>query len=340
VGYRVRSLTIVLSALTIASFPQAFGQTSTNSPSSSQARSWTPTKTPHGDPDLQGIWTSTTTTPLERPAQFGNRLFLTDEELAESEKRLARQLAADNLSTTPGAVVTTGPPSHWTERAGRASRQTSLVVVPEDGRVPVTAAAEAKRDYNLAHDTEDFQYMSPWDRCITRGMPGGMFPGLYGNVYEILQAAGVVAIVSEMIHDTRIIPLDGRPFSNIRSWNGESRGHWENNTLVVETKNFNGKGWISTNLAGGRIKGIAQSDAARVIERFTRTAADMIQYEITIEDPNVYTQPWKVTFPFTKEPGDQIFEYACHEGNYAMTHMLSGARAQEKAAAEAAKDRP
>jgi hypothetical protein len=168
-------------------------------------------------------------------------------------------------------------------------------------------------------------------------MPGGMLPGGYGNVYEIVQAPGYVAIVSEMIHDARIIPLDGRPFSNTRSWNGESRGHWENNTLVVETKNFNGKGWIATNVASGRIKGIAQSEAARVIERLTRTAADTIQYEITIEDPNVYTKPWKVSFPFTKDASSQIFEYACHEGNYAMSNILSGARAEEKAAAEAAK---
>ena len=329
-NYRVRLPAIVLAALICAAFGPVLAQTPT----------WTPTKTSSGDPDLQGIWTSTTTTPFERPAQFGNRLFLTDEEYAESERRLARQLAADGQETrTAGAVVTTGPPNHWTERPSRASRQTSLVVVPEDGRVPVTAEAESKRDYNAAHDTEGFEYMSPWDRCITRGMPGGMFPGLYGNVYEIVQAPGVVAIISEMIHDTRIIPLDGRPFSNTRSWNGESRGHWENNTLVVETKNFNGKGWIATNLAGGRIKGIAQSDAARIIERITRTAADTIQYEITIEDPKVYTQPWKVAFPMTKEPGEQMFEYACHEGNYAMSHMLSGARAQEKAEAEAAKGR-
>jgi hypothetical protein len=296
---------------------------------------WTPAKTAFGDPDLQGVWTSTTTTPLERPAQFGDRLFLTDEEFAETERRLARQLASDSQETrSPGAAVTTGPPDHWTERASRASRQTSLVVQPEDGRVPVMPAAEAKRDFDLAHNTEAFEHMSPWDRCITRGMPGGMFPGGYGNVYEIVQAPGYVAIVSEMIHDTRIVPLDGRPFSNIRSWNGESRGHWENNTLVVETKNFNGKGWIATNVASGRIKGIPQSDAARVIERFTRTAEDTVEYEITIEDPNVYTQPWKLAFPFRKEAGSQIFEYACHEGNYAMSHMLSGARADEKAAAE------
>jgi hypothetical protein len=288
-----------------------------------------------GAPDLQGVWTSTTTTPFERPAQFGNRLFLTDEEFAESESRLARQLAADSQETaSPGAVVSTGPPDHWTERASRASRQTSLVVVPENGRVPVTAAAEAKRDYNLAHSADGFEYMSPWDRCITRGMPGGMFPGGYGNVYEIVQSPGYVAIVSEMIHETRIVPLDGRPFSNVRQWTGESRGKWEGNTLVVETTNFNGNGWIATNVASGRIKGIAQSEALRVVERFTRTAADTVEYEATIEDPNIYTQPWKVAFPFRKDPGALIFEYACHEGNLAMMHMLSGARAEEKAAAE------
>jgi len=327
VNFRVHVPTIVLAALILSVFGPILAQT--------PAKAWTAPKISSGEPDLQGIWTSTTTTPLERPPQLGNRLFLTDEEFAESERRLARQLAADGQATTsPGAAVTTGPPNHWTERPSRASRQTSLVVVPEDGRVPVTAAAEAKRDFNAAHDTEDFEYMSPWDRCITRGMPGGMIPGGYGNVYEIVQSPGVVAIISEMIHDTRIIPLDGRPFSNTRSWNGESRGHWENNTLVVETKNFNGKSWIATNLASGRIKGIAQSDAARIIERFTRTAADTIQYEITIEDPNIYTKPWKVSFPFYKEPSSQIFEYACHEGNYAMSHMLSGARAQEKAEAE------
>src|SRR5262245_51601087 len=199
----------------------------TRSSSSAPAKTWTPTKTPGGDPDLQGTWTSTTTTPFERSPQFGNRLFLTDQEYAESERQLERQLVADSQETnSPNARVGTGPPDHWTERASRASRQTSLVVVPEDGRVPVKAAAEARRDFNTAHSTDDFEYMSPWDRCITRGFPGGMFPGGYGNVYEIVQAPGYVAIVSEMIHETRVIPLDGRPASNIRPWNGESRGPW------------------------------------------------------------------------------------------------------------------
>jgi hypothetical protein len=134
-----------------------------------------------------------------------------------------------------------------------------------------------------------------------------------------------------MIHETRIIPLDGRPRPKIQQWNGESRGRWEGNTLVVETTNYNNKGWIATNVASGRIKGIPISEALRVTERFTRTAKDTIQYEATIEDPNIYTSSWKVSFPFTKDSGTQaqIFEYACHEGNYAMSNMLSAARAEE-----------
>jgi hypothetical protein len=140
-----------------------------------------------------------------------------------------------------------------------------------------------------------------------------------------------------MIHETRIIPMDGRPRSNIRQWNGDSRGRWEGNTLVVDTTNYNNKGWIATNAATGRIKGIPQSEALHVIERFTRVDADTIQYEVTVEDPNVYTRPWKVAFPFSRDPDAQLFEYACHEGNYAMTNTLSGARAEEKAAEEAAK---
>jgi hypothetical protein len=320
----------------ISSWQLVLGQT--RSSSAPPAKPATPLKTAFGDPDLEGIWTSTTTAPFERPPQYGNRLFLTEDEYAELERRMARQRDADNqTSVDPGARASTGPPAHWTERADRPSRQTSLVVEPADGRVPVKAWAEAKRDYDLEHTTDDFQHMSVWDRCITRGMPGGMFPGGYGNVYQILQAPGHVAIVSEMIHETRIIPLDGRPHVNIRQWNGDSRGRWEGNTLVVETKNYNSKGWIATNVASGRIKGIPQSEALHVIERFTRIDANTMQYEATINDPNVYNQPWKVSFPFTKDPDAAIFEYACHEGNHAMTNMLAGARAEERAAEEAAK---
>jgi hypothetical protein len=321
------SLIVLMAVISLASAVPALAQT----PRPAAKKVWTPPKTPDGQPDLQGIWVSTTTTPFERPPQFGDRLFLTDAEYAEAEKQLERQLEADSQETlSSDARIGAGPPGHWTERATRASRQTSLVVEPADGRVPVRPAAEAKRDFDLAHSTDSYEYMSVWDRCITRGMPGGMFPGGYGNVYQILQAPGYVAIISEMIHDTRIIPLDGRQRLNIQQWNGDSRGRWDGKTLIVETKNYNNKGWIATNVASGRIKGIPQSEALHVIERFTRIQADTIQYEVTIDDPNVYTRPWKVAFPLTKDPDAQLFEYACHEGNHAMTNILSGARAEEK----------
>ena len=312
-------------------FP-AMAQAPTSPPTPAK-KTWVPPKTPHGDPDLQGTWTTTTTAPLERPPQFAERRFLTDEEVAAREKQLERQLEADSQeSITSDARANTGPPDHWTERASRVSRQTSLVVEPPDGRVPVTAAAEARRDYDLAHVTDAFEHMSPWDRCIGRGMPGGMLPGGYGNVYQIVQGEGYVAILMEMIHEARVVPLDGRPRPNVRQWNGDSRGRWEGNTLVIETTNYNSKGWIATNAASGRIKGIPISEALRVVERFTRVDSDTIQYEMTIDDPNVYTKPWTVSFPMTKEPHAQVFEYACQEGNYAMTNILSGARAEEKAA--------
>jgi hypothetical protein len=329
------SLIVPLASIALASWAvPALAQTRPSAP----GKVWTPPKTPEGNPDLQGIWVSNTTTPFERSPRFGNRLYLTDEEYAAAEKDLERQREADSQETiSPESRSGTGPPGHWGERPARASRQTSLVVEPPDGRVPVMAWAEAKRDYDLAHSTDSYEYMSVWDRCITRGMPGGMFPGGYGNVYQILQAPGFVAIISEMIHDTRIIPLDGRPRPNIQQWNGDSRGRWEGNTLVVETKNYNNKGWIATNVASGRIKGIPQSEALHVIERFTRVDADNIQYEVTIDDPNVYTKPWKVTFPLSKDPDAQLFEYACHEGNHAMTNILRGARTEEMAAEEAAK---
>jgi len=337
VKHRFFALTVIVMAVISLESPPAAAMAQARPSSPGTSKTWTPPKTPSGDPDLQGVWSTTTTAPLERPAQFGERRFLTDEEHAARVRQLENQRETDGQETSANERASTGPPAHWTDRATQVSRQTSLVVEPPDGRVPVIAAAEAKRDYDLAHATDAFEHMSPWDRCITRGMPGGMFPGGYGNVYQIVQAPGYVAILMEMIHETRVIPLDNRPRLNARQWNGDSRGHWEGNTLVVETTNYNNKGWIATNVASGRIKGIPQSEALRVVERFTRVDANTIQYEITIEDPNVYTRPWKVSFPMNLDPKAQLFEYACHEGNHAMTNMLSGARAVEKAAEEAAR---
>ena len=161
---------------------------------------------------------------------------------------------------------------------------------------------------------------------------------MYGAGYEIVQGPGVVAIRYEMIHEARIIPVDGRPHlpPSIRLWNGDSRGHWEGNTLVVDITNYNDKGSIATNIASQAMRGIGQSEQLHVVERFTIVDANTINYEVTIDDPKTYTRPWKVAMPINRDPTYQIFEYACHEGNYGLPNTLSGARAQDKAAAAAA----
>ena len=214
-----------------------------------------------------------------------------------------------------------------------------MVVDPPDGRVPVLPWAEAERDLNLTRIRDAWEYQTPWDRCITRGIPGGMFPSGYGNGYRFVQSPGVVAILYEMIHEPRIIPVDGSPHlpSNIRMWNGDSRGRWEGNTLVVDITNYNDKGDIATNAATGRIRGIAHSQELHVVERFTLANPDTLNYEVTITDPKVYSAPWKVVIPLTRDDDYQMFEYACHEGNHAMPNTLSAGRTIDKAAGAGSK---
>ncbi|MBI2150951.1 MAG: hypothetical protein HYU27_10170 [Acidobacteria bacterium] len=295
-----------------------------------QTKTWNPPRTPDGQPDLQGIWTNPTITPMERPAEFAGKEFLTEKEAAAFEAR-----AADSRVERPAREGDVGSYNQfWFDSGTKAvkTRRTSLVVDPPDGRVPVRPEAEARRDYNLARNADSYEYMSLWDRCITRGVPGGMFPAGYNNAYQIVQLPGYVVILYEMIHEARVIPLDGRPHlpSSIKLWNGDPRGRWEGNTLVVDTTNYNGKGWLATNAAAGRMKGIPQSEALRVVERFTRVDQDTIHYEVTIDDPNVYTKPWKLAIPLNRDREYQIFEYACHEGNYAVENILRGGRALEK----------
>jgi hypothetical protein len=297
----------------------------------SSPQSWTPARTPDGQPDLQGVWTNATITPFERPNELAGKPVLSAEEVA----RLEKQAAANRVDRAPREGDVGSYNQFWLDSGTKVvgTRQTSLVVDPPDGRVPVRPEAQAKREYNLAHNADSYEYMSLWDRCITRGVPGAMFPAGYNNAYQIVQVPGYVVLLSEMIHNARIIPIDGRPHlpQTIRSWDGDSRGRWEGNTLVVETVNYNGKGQISTSAAGGRMKGIRQSEALRVVERFTRTDADTILYEVTIDDPQIYTKPWKVSMPLTRDPNYTIYEYACQEGNYAMTDILNAGRVEEKA---------
>ena len=275
-------------------------------------------------------------TPLERPRDLGDKQFFTEKEAVEYEKALREGKIRTPRETAEDDVVGAYDREIWSDGATRivSSRRTALLVDPPDGQLPIRRDAEQQRRYNRAHQTDSYEYQTSWIRCITRGVPGGMFPTAYNNGYQILQTPGYVVIVTEMLREARIIPLDGRPHvgPNIRLWIGDSRGHWEGNTLVVDTTNFNHK--VINEL--GHKRGIPQSEALHVIERFTRTGAETLLYEVTVSDPNVYTSPWKAEVPFNRDNGYQILEYACHEGNYSMANMLAGARAQEKAAAEQA----
>ena len=286
--------------------------------------------TPWGEPDLQGTYTNQTLTPLERPASLKDKAFLTKEEAAALEKRSAQQReSSEDAPPRPGDVGNYN--AFWMEPGTKVvgSLQTSLVVDPPDGRVPLKKEAEQRRDDYAKQESDSFDFMSPWDRCITRGIPGGFFPAGYNNAYQIVQSKGYMVIHYEMIHAARIIPTDGRPHgpANMRTWDGDSVGHWEGNTLVVDITNYNGKGWIATNAAAGRIKGIPQSESLHVVERFTRTNADTIDYKVTIDDPAYYTKPWTVSIPLVRDDTYQIFEYACHEGNKAVEDILRGGRA-------------
>jgi hypothetical protein len=312
---------------------------------------WTPPKTAWGEPELQGVWTSDDSigVPFERPRHYGSRKLLTDEEFAKREKEndlISNSVQAGKVPEAGYWVQHEGVDakpytSNWTEYARRSSRQTSLIVDPEDGRFPpLTQEAALLRAASIAAirrrpRPESWEDLSMYARCITRGVMGSMLPVIYGNGTEILQSPGLVAIRYEMIHETRLVPIDPsdhpRPHlpAWIRTYLGDPRGHWDGPTLVVETTNFIGdRLGIGENGAG-----VKYSEDLRLVERFTRVSDDVIQYEATVEDPKTFKAPWTVAFPITQEPSYQIFEYACHEGNYSMINMLNAARAEEKAEA-------
>ena len=277
--------------------------------------------------DLQGVWTNTTITPLERPAEFAGKQFFTPEEAAKFEHETNQRNDADNRESNPEADVNHAYNQFWWDRGTKvgAGLRTSLIIDPPDGRVPpLTPAAQKRMQEQFArsreHSTDGPEDRALTERCIlwpTAGPP--MLPSFYNNEYQIVQSRDSVAIVVEMIHDVRIIPLDGRPHlaSNIRQWLGDSRGHWEGDTLVVDTTNFTDK---------SRFRGADEN--LHLTERFTRVNPNMILYEFTVDDPTAFTKPWTAQIPMMKTKGP-VFEYACHEGNYAMVDMLAGARAAE-----------
>ncbi|MBV8841648.1 MAG: hypothetical protein JO307_02455 [Bryobacterales bacterium] len=287
---------------------------------------YAPPKTPWGDPDLQGLWPGSINIPLQRPASFGTRNELTDQELAERDKQEKQRVEG----------------GHWIEYYP-SNRQASLIVDPPNGRLPPMTAEAAKRNGEMrdglgppslagverrANSWLDFDL---WGRCITKGLIGSMLPGnLYNKGNQILQAPGYFVIRNEMVHETRVIPLDGRPHvgQDVRSYMGDGRGHWEGNTLVVETTNFvNDIGMNGINQA-------LLTDKLRIIERFTRTAPDQLSYDATVEDPGTWTRPWTMHVPYMSDPTYTLYEYACHEANYGLSDILKGARATEAAAAK------
>ena len=295
------------------------------------ARGWTPARTADGQPDIQGVWTNYDNTPFETPddADLERLAPLAYWFPGTNDPDRLRAAAARPRQDSQRIGFADGPSA-----ALRNAPRRSMVVDPPSGRVPVRAEAEATRDYNLVNLTDSWLNHTPWERCITRGVPGGIFPGGYGAGYQILQAPGYVVIFYEMIHEARIIPLDGPHLPDaIRQWNGDPRGRWEGDTLVVETTNYNDKGTIGTNIATRAIRGLPQTEALHLVERFTPSGPDTIDYEVTIDDPGSFTRTWTVAMPLNRDPTYQIYEYACHEGNYGLVNSLSAGRAEDAAAA-------
>jgi hypothetical protein len=304
-------------------------------PAAAQGKASPPSRTPDGKPNLAGIYSFSTITPLQRPDALAGKGTLTEEEAAAFEadenKRLNRDLfdpekgqpSAGYAPRAQGGVLSYN--EFWYERGSKLTgdKRTSLIVDPPSGTIPFTEAARrrvaAMRQFSDSGLGDSYADRPLADRCL-QGFNSGppMTPGAYNNNVQIVQSPGYVVIVNEMVHNARIIPTDGRPHTRLRQWSGDSRGHWEGDTLVVETINFRRE----TSLQGSTAD-------TRLIERLTRVDGATLKYEFTVTDPAAYTQPWSAMVPWTRirEP---LFEYGCHEGNYALPNILAGARAQEK----------
>jgi len=283
--------------------------------------------TPDGQPDLQGIWSFATITPLERPAELAGKEFFSEKEAADYEAAIRNQNNMDRRDGTAEADVSRAYNDFWWDRGTKIvkTNRTSLIIDPSDGKIPpLTTAGRERQTERLAanrgHEFDGPENRPLAERCIIWASTGPpMLPTAYNNNIRILQAPGYVAILIEMIHDIRIIPLDNHPYlsQNVRQLKGDSRGHWEGDTLVVETSNF-------TNRTAFR----GASENMRLTERFKRLDADTLLYQFTVNDTETFTKPWTVEIPVTRSE-DPLFEYACHEGNYAMTGGLAGARTAE-----------
>jgi len=342
---RTRTLMVVLAAAAIASVSVVAQQSGT----------YKVPKTPWGEPDLQGIYNGNDLQgiPFQRAQTVGTRQVLNDDEFRQRVAQRDQNLANDNsdeftldraeefekrFGTVGGAV---SPPPHWLERAKNVSRVASFLIDPPDGRMPAMTpeAQKAQQDRGAAQTERRRQLngieadwttdRSNYDRCISLGLQGSLTPKIYNSGNRIVQGPGWLAFSNEMIHETRVIPTDGRKNVGgaIKSWMGNSVGHWEGDTLVVETRNLNSQSLIQNAVL---------SDVGVVIERFTLADANTLDYRMTVNDPKSFTAPWTMRMPIPREDDYGFYEYGCHEGNYAMVNLLSGSRAEEKRRAEAA----
>ena len=310
-------------------------------------------RTPWGDPDLQGVWNGNDLqgVPTARAATVGTRMLLNDDEFRQRVAQRDRTVETDNLDfdleesekfDAMGAVGgPVSPPPHWLERSKNVSRLSSFLIEPADGRMPATtpaaqAAAQARQQAQAARratlqgrEADSYTDRSNYDRCISNGILNSVTPKIYNSGNRIVQGPGWLAFSNEMIHETRVIPTDGRKNVGgaIKSWMGNSVGHWEGDTLVVETRHLNSQSLIQNAVL---------SDVGVVIERFTLADANTLDYRMTVNDPKSFTAPWTMRMPIPREDDYGFYEYGCHEGNYAMVNLLSGSRAEEKRRAEAA----
>ena len=336
-------LTAAMAVLLAPGFLAAQTQTAKAAPAAATSKTWTLPRTPDGQPDVQGYWTSLSFTPMERPAKYGKREFLTDEEMAEVFKsgvQHAYEFTYANSAETPVYDSTVYALGAW-QNGVQPNRRTSLVVDPPDGRIPpLTPEGEKSRAEmkKIPTANENIETQGPVQaddpndltlgvRCLSFGGPP-ILPAAYNSDVHIVQGAGYVMIEYEWNSEVRVIPLDGRPplSQNMHRWHGDSRGHWEGNTLVVETTNFR---------PGATFQN-ADPSTLKITERFTRIDARTIEYKFTVDDPATWTKPWSAIVPLSHSDGP-MFEYACAEGNNGIVNILAGARATEKAAA---KDQP
>jgi hypothetical protein len=334
---------LLIAALSLAAVPaNGQGQSAVAKPKTpSSTKTISPPRTPDGHPDLQGIWNYSSLTPLERPRELAGKEFFTEKEAVDYEKSLLARNNRDHRDGGAEADLARAYNDLWYDSGAHVvkTRRTSLIIDPPDGRIPAFTPEAQKREAARAEDrrkrgpepADSWEDRSLGERCLTRGAP--KLPSAYNNNVQIVQTPGHLALLQEMIHEARVIPLDGRPHveKTIRQWLGDSVGHWEGDTLVVDTTNYPDKAIMApVNCCPGSGANL------HVIERFRRVDGDTIDYQYTVDDPTTYTKPWTVSIPMSKS-AEPLYEYACHEGNYGMKNLLSGARAMEKAAAEGKK---